>query len=163
MQKKDLTISYQLSDSPGDLAPEDLNLLNLAEASLRSSYSPYSRYKVGAAVLLGNDVVVTGSNQENMAFPSGLCAERVALFAAASNHPGVIVKSVAITASSEDFPVNEPVTPCGACRQALIEYENNQGRPIRMILGCESGKTILVQSVGDLLPLYFREEKLKKQ
>jgi cytidine deaminase len=163
MQRKDLHISYYLREFPEELQPEELNLLNIASESLGSSYSPYSHYKVGCAVLLENGAVITGSNQENMAFPSGLCAERVALYAAASNHPGIIIRSIAITARSLDFPVIEPVTPCGSCRQAMIEYENNQDKPIKLILGCESGKTILVMSVGDLLPLSFKEEKLKKK
>ena len=138
------------------------NLLTIAIDSLESAYVPYSHYKVGSAILLENGVIITGSNQENMAFPSGLCAERVALYAAASNHPGIIIKSIAITAQSQDFPVIEPVTPCGACRQALIEYETNQGRPIKLILSCETGKTIVVSRVGDLLPLSFKEDLLKK-
>ena len=163
MRRIDLHISYYSADSSDDLLPDDLKLLNSAAESVKSSYSPYSHYRVGAAVLLTNGVIITGSNQENMAFPSGLCAERVALFAAASGHPGTGIRSIAITAQSEDFPVNEPVSPCGACRQAMIEYENNQGQPIRLILGSESGKTILVNSVGDLLPLSFKEEKLKKK
>ena len=162
MRKEHLLISYYVSDSQDDLQPEEISLLETASESAKSSYSPYSRYKVGSAVLLSNGKIVTGSNQENMAFPSGLCAERVALFAAVSNHPGILIKSIAITARSEDFPVIDPVTPCGSCRQALIEYENNQGEPIKLILGSQSGKTLLVQSVSDLLPLSFREEKLKK-
>jgi len=162
MRKENLLISYYVSDSQDDLQPEEISLLESASESAKYSYSPYSRYKVGSAVLLSNGKVVTGSNQENMAFPSGLCAERVALFSAVSNHPGILIKSIAITARSEDFPVIDPVTPCGSCRQALIEYENNQGEPIKLILGSQSGKTLLVQSVSDLLPLSFREEKLKK-
>jgi cytidine deaminase len=97
-----------------------------------------------------------------MAFPSGLCAERVALFAAASQHPGITIKAIAITAQSQDFPVKEPVSPCGGCRQAMIEYETNQAEPIKLILGCETGKTIMVTKVGDLLPLSFKEDMLKK-
>ena len=162
MRKENLLISYYVSDSQDDLQPEEISLLETASESAKSSYSPYSRYKVGSAVLLSDGKIVTGSNQENMAFPSGLCAERVALFAAVSNHPGILIESIAITARSEDFPVIDPVTPCGACRQALIEYESNQGKPIRLILGSQSGKTLLVQSVSDLLPLSFNEEKLKK-
>ena len=162
MRKENLLISYYVSDSQDDLQPEEISLLETASESAKSSYSPYSRYKVGSAVLLSNGKIVTGSNQENMAFPSGLCAERVALFAAVSNHPGILIKSIAITARSEDFPVTDPVTPCGACRQALIEYENNQGKPIRLILGSQSGKTLLIQRISDILPLSFREEKLKK-
>ena len=162
MQKKDLQISYFEMDSPNELPLDERNLLNIAADSLKSAYVPYSHYRVGSAVLLENGVIVTGSNQENMAFPSGLCAERVALFAAASQHPGITIKSIAITAQSLDFPVKEPVSPCGGCRQAMIEYETNQGKPIKLILGCETGKTIVVMKVGDLLPLSFKEDMLKK-
>jgi cytidine deaminase len=162
MQQKDLLISYFELDSPNKLPLDELNLLNIATDSLKSAYVPYSHYKVGSAVLLENGVVITGSNQENMAFPSGLCAERVALYAAASNHPGITIKSIAITAQSQDFPVKEPVSPCGACRQSMIEYETNQGKPIKLILSCETGKIIVVMSVGDLLPLSFKEDLLKK-
>jgi cytidine deaminase len=162
MQHKLLQISYQETESHEDLHPDDLNLLKEAEESLKSAYVPYSHYRVGSAILLDNGVIVTGSNQENMAFPSGLCAERVALFAAASQYPGVPVRMIAITAKSEDFPVAEPVSPCGACRQVMIEYETKQDKPLKLILGCETGKTILIQRAGDLLPLSFKEDKLKK-
>ena len=162
MQQKDLLISYFELDSPNELPWDELNLLNVATDSLKSAYVPYSHYKVGSAVLLENGAVITGSNQENMAFPSGLCAERVALYAAASNYPGITIKSIAITAQSQDFPVKEPVSPCGACRQAMIEYETYQGKPIKLILSCETGKTIVVRKVGDLLPLSFKEDLLKK-
>jgi len=162
MQRKDLLISYFEVDSSDELPGDEYNLLTIATDALKSAYVPYSHYKVGAAVLLENGIIITGSNQENMAFPSGLCAERVALFASASQHPGIVIKSIAITALSQDFPVKEPVTPCGACRQAMIEYETNQGKPIKLILGCETGKTILVMKVGDLLPLSFKEDLLKK-
>ena len=162
MQQKDLLISYFELDSDNELPRDDRNLLNIAKDSLKSAYVPYSHYKVGSAVLLENGIIITGSNQENMAFPSGLCAERIALFAAASQHPGITIKSIAITAQSQDFPVKEPVSPCGACRQAMIEYETNQGKPIKLILGCETGKTILIMKAGDLLPLSFKEDSLKK-
>jgi cytidine deaminase len=163
MQQKDLLISYFELDSASELPPEERDLLNVAANSLKSAYVPYSHYQVGSAVLLENGVIVTGSNQENMAFPSGLCAERIALFSAASQYPGITIKSIAITAQSLDFPVNEPVTPCGACRQAIIEYEANQGKPIKLILGCETGKIIIVMKVGDILPLSFKEDMLKKK
>lgn len=163
MQQKDLLISYFELDSDNELPRDERNLLLIAADSLRSAYVPYSHYRVGSAVLLENGIIITGSNQENIAFPSGLCAERVALFAAASQHPGITIKSIAITAQSQDFPVSEPVSPCGACRQAMIEYETNQGKPINLILGCEKGKIILVKKVGDLLPLSFKEDMLKKK
>ena len=163
MQKKNLVICYTEFSSPDELTNDDKRLLEEAITIGKSAYAPYSHYHVGASVLLSDGQMVHGNNQENMAFPSGLCAERVALFAASANHPGVPVVAIAIAAASREFPVVEPVTPCGACRQAMIEYENLQTNPIRLILGCESGKTIIVESVGDLLPLSFKEEKLKRQ
>jgi cytidine deaminase len=154
--------SFLEFDSPAELPAGDLELLNRAKQAMHSSYSPYSKYKVGAAVLLGNGEVFTGSNQENMAFPSGLCAERVAVFSAASAFPGVAIKAVAITSSSDEFPVSSPVTPCGACRQAMIEYEILNRNKIRLILSGESGKVRVVEGIHTLLPLYFFEERLGK-
>jgi cytidine deaminase len=162
MQQKKLFISYMESDSHSELAKEEYNLLAEAEKSVNSAYAPYSHFKVGSALLLSDGTVISGNNQENMAFPSGLCAERVALFAAAANHPQTSIAAVAVTAKSEDFPVEEPVMPCGSCRQSLIEYEHHQGSPIRLILGCETGKVIIMERVADLLPLSFNGEKLKK-
>ena len=157
-----IQIAYRETESHDELPPEDRMLLDQAELALESAYVPYSHYRVGAAVLLDNGKTIKGSNQENVAFPSGLCAERVALFSAASHYPGVPVRAIAITAKSEDFPVNEPVTPCGSCRQVMIEYESNQGSPLRLILGCETGKAIRVEKAGDLLPLSFKEDMLRK-
>jgi cytidine deaminase len=162
MPLKTIVISYSVYESHSDLCTEDQDLLLAAEDGLISAYAPYSQFKVGAAIILENGRIIIGNNQENMAFPSGLCAERVALFAAASANPGVKIMTVAITARSGEFPVEEPVTPCGCCRQALIEYENNQRSPIRIILGCESQKVIIIDRVADLLPLSFRGEMLKK-
>jgi cytidine deaminase len=162
MQHKLIQITYLETESHDELAPEDLKLLSMASGALQSAYVPYSHYRVGAAVLLENGEIVTGSNQENMAFPSGLCAERVAIFSAVSHFPGVPVRAIAITAKSEDFPVSEPVTPCGSCRQVMIEYESNQGSPVRLILGCETGRAIQVEKAADLLPLSFKEDMLRK-
>ena len=162
MQQKSLNISYQELDSQNELDTDDLNLLKAATDSLKTAYVPYSHYRVGSAVLLENGIIITGSNQENMAFPSGLCAERVALFAAASQYPGIAISAIAITAYSQDFPVVKPVSPCGSCRQVMIEYEMYQAKPIRLILGSESGATILIGRVSDLLPLSFNEEMLRK-
>ena len=163
MQQKNVVFSYSEINSHSELIPEDLDLLRAAGQIVDMAYAPYSHFKVGAAVILENGKVITGNNQENMAFPSGLCAERVAIFNAVSANPGIKIKAIAITAKSDEFPVEEPVTPCGGCRQTLIEYENNQGSPIRIILGCENGKVIIVNQVSDLLPLSFKGEKLKKQ
>ena len=162
MQHKKLDFSYSELDSHSELSREDLDLLQAAEQSVNAAYAPYSHFKVGSAVMLENGNIITGNNQENMAFPSGLCAERVAVFAAVSANPGIKIKAISITAKSNEFPVEEPVTPCGGCRQSLFEYEHNQDSPIRIILGCETGKVIVVEQVGDLLPLSFKGEMLKK-
>ena len=162
MPKRQIEITFTESSSFEELDKKDHRLLEVAFNAGQSAYAPYSHYLVGAAVLLANGSVVKGNNQENMAFPSGLCAERVAIFSASANHPGVPVEAIAITAESMTFPVLEPVTPCGACRQVLVEYENKQNHPIRVIMGSKSGKSLVFESVADMLPLSFKEEKLKR-
>jgi len=162
MEQKDLSFSYLEYESIEQLPSSDRELMEQAKIAVDSAYAPYSHYKVGAAVRMGNGKIITGNNQENMAFPSGLCAERVALFAAASANPGIAIKAIAITAKSLQFPVDKPVTPCGACRQAMIEYEMISSEKIRVILMGETGKVIIVEGMEALLPLSFKEEGLKK-
>jgi len=162
MEQKDLSISYLEYDSIEELPPSDRVLLEHAKKAVDSAYAPYSHYRVGAAVRMGNSKIITGSNQENMAFPSGLCAERVALFAATSANPGIAVEAIAITAKSLQFPVNKPVTPCGSCRQAIIEYEMLSHEKIRIILTGETGKVLIIEGMETLLPLSFREDGLRK-
>jgi cytidine deaminase len=162
MELKNLSFTYAEYDSPDELPADDRELLDAARKSTDTAYAPYSHYKVGAAVRMENGRIITGSNQENMAFPSGLCAERVALFSAAAANPGVAVKAIAITSKSEQFAVEKPVTPCGACRQAIIEYEMLNHEKIRIILMGESGKVLAVDGMDSLLPLSFKEEGLKK-
>ena len=162
MEQKNISFSYLEYDSLDELSRSDRELLEHAKNVVDSAYAPYSQYKVGAAVRMGNGKIVTGSNQENMAFPSGLCAERVALFAAASANPGIAVKAIAITAKSLQFPVEKPVTPCGSCRQAIIEYEMLGHEKIRIILMGETGKVMTIDGMDSLLPLSFKEEGLKK-
>jgi len=129
---------------------------------LKSAYAPYSKFHVGAAILLDDGTIVKGNNQENVAYPSGLCAERVALFYASSSFPGKKILKIAISAMSEEFEVDYPITPCGACRQALLEYENNHESDIEVLLAGQSGKVIVVPSISWLLPLSFSEGKLKR-
>jgi cytidine deaminase len=107
--------------------------------------------------------VITGSNQENMSFPAGICAERAALFAAASKFPEIPVKSIAISARSDLFPVTEPVPPCGICRQAILEYELKFQNKIQMVLAGEKGKVYVIDGVQSLLPLAFVEKGLMKK
>jgi cytidine deaminase len=162
MEKKSISLSYLEFDSAEELSAPDRELLDHARNAVHSAYAPYSQYKVGAAVRMGNGLIITGNNQENVAFPSGLCAERVALFAATSSFPGIPVDSIAITARSDQFPVDNPVPPCGSCRQAIIEYEMLHHRKIRIILQGETGKVFVIESVETLLPLSFKAERLKK-
>jgi cytidine deaminase len=148
--------------SVDELSSDDKQLVVMAREAAEVAYAPYSNFQVGAALMLGNGVCVKGCNQENVAYPSGLCAERVAVFSAYSQYPGIAMNTIAITAKSKNFTVDNPITPCGSCRQVLAEYEHLQGSPIRIIMTGETGKVLIIQKVEDILPLSFKEEKLKK-
>ena len=144
-----------------ELAEADKQLIKEAMLAAETAYAPYSKFHVGVAILLENGMVVKGSNQENAAYPSGLCAERVALFAAAANQPGVKVMSVAIHAYSEKFKDHpQAVGPCGACRQVMAEYEHLHDKNIRVIMQAGDGKYIVSQSIGNLLPFIFNADNL---
>jgi cytidine deaminase len=162
MKKITHSFDYLVFDSAHELQPNDRELLEKAREAIAGSYAPYSQYHVGAAVKLANGQIVTGSNQENMSFPAGLCAERVAVFSAASSFPDVPVAAIAISAKSENFEVSEPVPPCGMCRQAVVEYEMKFNNKIRVILGGQTGKVFIFQGMGSLLPLAFEEKGLAK-
>jgi cytidine deaminase len=133
-----------------------------AEKALSSAYAPYSEFRVGATVLLDNGEMINGSNQENAAYPSGLCAERVALFHAKSKYPDSVIEAIAITAKSDHFDINHPVAPCGACRQVIAEVESRQNKEIRIIMKGAKGATHVVNGIRNLLPLMFKEENLKR-
>ena len=160
---RNINFSYEEHDSFRELSPDERELIEHAAEAARNAYAPYSRYHVGAALRLQGGRIVIGSNQENVAYPSGLCAERVAFFSAGAQFPGKRIEKLAIYAISEDFHVEEPVAPCGACRQAMSEYEFRQENPIRLLLASESGKVITLEGVNSLLPLVFFESKLKKK
>ena len=162
MKKRELKIVFIEYDAVEELSSEDKKLIIMAKEVAETAYAPYSEFHVGAAVLLENSVYIKGNNQENVAYPSGLCAERVAVFAASSQYPGVAIKTIAISAKSKKFTVSSPVTPCGACRQVLAEYEHLQKQPIRIILSGEEGKILIIDKVEDLIPLSFKADKLKK-
>ena len=136
-------------------------LMAQAVDAREKAYAPYSRFHVGAAILLDNGKIVTGSNQENASYPSGLCAERTAIFYAGAKYPDNIIKSIALTASSTEKENTQPVPPCGACRQAIAEYEQKQKSPIAIYFMGKSGKVMMVESLLSLLPLAFSEEYLK--
>jgi cytidine deaminase len=161
MDKVDLTITYWEYSSIEELNPADRSLLEQASEAIKSAYAPYSAYHVGAAALLENGRIVTGNNQENVAYPSGICAERVALFYASSQFPEVPVVAIAVTAKAKHFKIKSPVTPCGSCRQVMAETENRFHKPIRLIMHGENGKIIIVEGVKNILPLMFTAEELK--
>lgn len=142
-----------------ELSPSDRQLVEMAKEATHSSYAPYSHFCVGAALRLANGEVVTGSNQENAAYPVGCCAERTALFYAGAHYPGVGVETIAIAARHSDGAfISEPTAPCGMCRQALSEVEHRFG-PIRVLLYGTDG-TYALSSVADLLPLVFTSDSL---
>ncbi|MDD2324233.1 MAG: cytidine deaminase [Bacteroidales bacterium] len=163
MKIKKILIPVEEYLSSEELPPKDRMLLSKAVEAIEGSYAPYSGYQVGAAVLLENGEIFLGGNQENAAYPSGLCAERVALFAAATNYPHSAIKSIAITASTERFALMEPVTPCGACRQVMAEAEMRHRKPIRVIMGNPAGKIFVTEQISHLLPLMFTADELKKK
>ena len=162
MRKLELKITFTEFDGLDELISEEQELVLIAEEALKSAYAPYSHFKVGAAILLEDGQIFSANNQENAAYPSGLCAERVAIFHAVAQNPGIPVKSIAVTAKSEDFVMKSPVSPCGACRQVIAEYEKLYKQKIRIIMKGESNKIIIAESIEDLLPLTFHEEQLKK-
>jgi len=137
-----------------ELQPDQRDLVNRAMEAAQHAYAPYSGYQVGAAVLLENGEVITGNNQENAAYPSGLCAERVAVFSASSRYPGVPVIKLAIAAMQEGNIQEQPVAPCGGCRQVIYEKEVQGGRPMELIL-YGSNKIRVLKQAADLLPLPF--------
>lgn len=162
MKKLEYKTTILEYESAEELSAEDRHLVEMAREAADVAYAPYSNFQVGAALMLENGLCVKGCNQENVAYPSGLCAERVAVFSAYSQYPGIKMVTIAITAKSKKFIVDNPITPCGSCRQVLAEYEHLQGSPIRIILSGNTGKVLIVRKVDDILPLSFKEDKLKK-
>jgi cytidine deaminase len=149
-------------DSEKELDKADLELIKHAKEATKNSYSPYSKFRVGVAILLDNGKILEGNNQENAAYPSGLCAERVALFYANANFPKSKVLTIAITARSEKKFTNLPITPCGSCRQVILETQNRFKYPIRIILyGTE--KILIIEDASTLLPISFSDEFLKEE
>ncbi|NPA43045.1 MAG: cytidine deaminase [Chlorobi bacterium] len=145
---------------PDELPPDIRELKARAEAAREQAYAPYSRFRVGAALLLDDGTVVTANNQENAAFPSGMCAERIAVWYAGARYPGRVMRKLFISARSETRTVDRPVPPCGACRQAIAEYEIKQNSPIEIWFAGETGKIWRSPSLENLLPLLFDRHML---
>jgi len=162
MIKHTITVAYTEVSDTSNLTEDDRNLLKEAWEASESAYAPYSKFKVGAAVRLANNITLKGNNQENGAYPSGICAERVAVFSASAMYPGIPIKSLAVVAKTDVFKLTNPVTPCGACRQVISEYEMLSGEPIRILLQGNSGKIWILDGIANLLPLMFHGGELKK-
>ncbi len=159
MKKTQIITTVFEYDSVDELPLKEQELVkNAKEAALRS-YSPYSKFSVGAAILLENDEIIQGNNQENSAYPSGLCAERVAMFYANSKFPDAAVKAIVVTARTNGEFSDKPIPPCGSCRQVLLETEERFNQPIKLILYGEK-KIRVVETIKEMLPLYFEKEML---
>ena len=155
MKKVEITTQITVFDTIDELPNPAKLLMNKAFDAKKTAYAPYSKFRVGAALLLENGKIITGNNQENAAYPSGICAERVAIWKAASDFPNKKILALAITASSSAQITKEPVAPCGACRQTLSEYELKQTDKIEVYFMGEVGSIIKTDSVLDLLPIAF--------
>lgn len=153
--KKKIGFDIIIHDSFEELEESDRRLLERSVEARKNAYAPYSNFQVGAALELGNGEIVIGSNQENASYPSGLCAERVAVFYAGAKYPNVAIKTLAISVTSKNSDVLEPAAPCGNCRQSLFEYEYRQKSPIRILMMGAKGKVVECSSVADILPLGF--------
>ncbi len=155
MKKIQHSITFTVFENLDELSSKDASLMEEAIKIRETAYAPYSSFNVGAAILLDNGKIITGNNQENAAFPSGMCAERVAIYSAGALYPKANIEQMAITASSQKKIVDKPVGPCGACRQAIAEYEFKQDTPIQLLFMGEKGTIIKTKSLQDLLPLSF--------
>jgi len=161
MKQQTFNVHINEFESVNELQNSERELVEAAFKASLNAYAPYSGFTVGAALRLENGVVVTGNNQENAAYPSGLCAERVAIFYASSQYPGKVVESIAVVARANAEAISEPVTPCGSCRQVIIEFEQLQNKKIRVILATQYGKGFIIEGMGNLLPLAFLARHLK--
>lgn len=153
--QKEYSFKFQLYPNWESLQTVDKSVVNKAFEAMEKAYAPYSKFKVGAALLLEDGQIIQGNNQENIAYPSGLCAERVALFHAGAQFPGITVDLICIVAKGDLMPISQLLSPCGACRQVMLESENRQNKPIRIILVNQDNRTMSIDSVQNLLPFGF--------
>lgn len=155
MKKVEVVTTFIEYESIRELAPQDQELMEKAIAIRKDAYAPYSQFRVGAALLLEDETFVLGSNQENAAFPSGLCAERTAIFQAGALHPNKRILKMAISATSDVKVTDHPIPPCGACRQSILEYEVKQAQPIELFFMGAEGIVCYSPSLQNLLPFHF--------
>ncbi len=161
MEKRKIDLVFEAYSSAEELSPADAALLTKARAVTAHAYAPYSHFNVGAAAVLVNGETVTGSNQENASYPVGICAERVLLSTVASIFPHTGIQTMAVSYYNSKGSNGNPISPCGMCRQALAEYEEHTGQPIRIILSGMSGEVFIISSAAELLPLSFSKKHMK--
>lgn len=145
-----------------ELDISEQELIKQAKNAYSNAYAPYSGFLVGASLLLENGEIISGNNQENVAYPSGLCAERVALYYAGARYPDVFINTIAISAKSKTHDITDVMSPCGACRQVMAEYQQKQKQNIRVLLHSINNEVLIANSVEDLLPFMFNSEQLRK-
>ena len=160
MKEITVQIKFREYEAASYLPEIDNSLIIRAREAARNAYAPYSGFRVGAAVLLENGIIVTGNNQENAAYPSGLCAERTALFYASAQYPKIPVISIAISTLNHSASPSDIAKPCGACRQVIAEYEDIAGKPIQIILDSPD-RILVINGIDNLLPLRFKKEDVK--
>lgn len=160
MRKERFICPYTVYDTLDEMDPQDAELMRRAHEATQSAYAPYSKFNVGAAVRLANGEIVTGNNIENAAYPSGLCAERVAMFGAMAKFPGVAFEALAVTAHSQTKVIAEPVAPCGACRQVMVEVEQLSKRPLRVMCQGQEGPIMVFEGIESLMPFIFLDKFL---
>ena len=156
-----LEVNYSVFQNTNDLSEQYQALVDAAKKATFDSYAPYSNFNVAAVAKLVNGEIVAGTNQENASYPAGLCAERVLLSSAATLYPGIAIESMAISYNNNNGESNHPISPCGICRQSLVEYEERTKHPIRLILSGMEGKVFVINTAGLLLPLSFGSADLK--
>jgi cytidine deaminase len=160
MKENKFEFSYEVCDDISELKKEDADLLAKARAVTKQAYAPYSNFFVGAVAKLSNGQIVSGTNQENASYPVGICAERVLLGNAATLYPNTSIDTIAISYDSKQVDSDHPISPCGMCRQALLEYETRTAKPIRLLLAGQKGKVYIVNTVKFLLPFAFTPDEL---
>jgi cytidine deaminase len=160
MSEHKFEFAYEVYSDITELTKEDADLLIKARAVTKQAYAPYSQFFVGAAARLVNDEMVMGTNQENASYPVGICAERVLLGNAATLFPDIAIDTMAISYDSKEVKSDHPISPCGMCRQSLLEYETRTDKPIRLILAGQEGKIYIVKTVKFLLPFAFTSGEL---
>lgn len=167
MRSKKISLEFEEYIDDKSLDQESLQLLNEARAATKNTYAPYSNFCVAAAALLSNkslsagkQEIITAANQENASFPAGICAERALLSAIASQFPNATVDAIAISYDNKNGESNHPISPCGICRQSLVEFERRYNHPIKIILAGKTGKVYIIKTAADLLPLAFNSNDL---